>query len=66
MPSLSWITRSNKWCSGNNLDFDLQKTSTNCWYSRGTSVRSGAFLIRCTTHLFRDEDLTSNWYGITP
>ena len=56
----------NKQCSGNNLDFDLQKTSANCWYSRGTLVRSGIFLIRCAARPFRDKDLTSNWYGIAP
>ena len=66
MPSLSWIARSNEQCLGNNLDFDLQKTSANCWYSRGTSVRSGVFSVRCATHSFRGKDLTSNWNGITP
>jgi len=64
--SLSWIARSNEWCSGNNLDFDLQKMSANCWYSREILVRSGVFLVRCTTHPFRGEDLTSNWNSIAP
>jgi len=64
VPSLSWIARLNEWCLGNNLDFDLQKTSANCWYFRGTSVRSGVFLVRYAACPFRDEDLTSNWNGI--
>ena len=48
------------------MDFDLQKTSANCWYSRGTSVRLGVFLVRCAARPFRSEDLTSNWNGIAP
>ena len=62
----SWIARLNKWCSDNNLDFDLQKTFTNCWYSREILVRSGVFLVRCATCPFRSEDLTSNWNSIAP
>jgi len=63
--SLSWIARSNKRYSGNNLNFDLQKTFVNCWYSRGTLVRSGVFSVRCAACPFRGEDLTSNWNDIT-
>jgi len=66
VPFSSWITRLNEQCSDNNLDFDLQKTFTNCWYSRETLVRPGVFLVRCAICPFRSEDLTSNWNGIAP
>lgn len=55
-PSLSWIARLNKWCSGNNLNFDLQKMSANCWYFRETSIRLGVFSVRCAARPFRDKD----------